>query len=39
MPSTIYLPKYEGYMADNPILVFNRCDGKMFAFDEVSTSS
>lgn len=39
MPSKIFLPKYSGYLVDNPVLVFSRSDGKKFAFDEVSTSS
>ena len=37
--SGVYIPKYEGYLVDNPLLVFNRCDGKKYAFDEVSTAN
>lgn len=35
----IYLPKYDGYMADNPNIEFERCDGKVFAYDEVNSAS
>ena len=34
-----YLPKYDGYIIDNPNIVFERCDGKVFAYDEVNTAS
>lgn len=35
----VYLEKYQGYMADNPNVEFVRCDGKVFAYDEVNTAS
>ena len=35
----VYLDKYQGYMADNPNVEFVRCDGKVFAYDEVNTAS
>lgn len=35
----VYLPKYDGYIVDNPNIDFLRCDGTVFSFDEVSTSS
>ena len=37
--SGVYIPKYEGYIVDNPKLDFRRCDGRMYAFDEVSTAN
>ena len=35
----IYIPKYEGYIVDNPDQDFTRCDGVHFHFDEVNTAS
>lgn len=35
----VYLPKYDGYIIDNPNIVFERCDGKVFTYDEVNTAS
>lgn len=35
----VYLPKYDGYIIDNPNIDFQRCDGKIFSFDEVNTAS
>lgn len=35
----IYSDKYNGYIADNPNLIFIRCDGRPFYFDEVNTAS
>lgn len=35
----VYLEKYKGYIADNPNLDFERCDGKVFSYDEVNTAS
>ena len=34
----VYVEKYDGYIADNPIIDFVRCDGRVFFFDEVNTS-
>lgn len=33
-----YSEKYGGYVADNPIIDFERCDGRVFSYDEVNTS-
>lgn len=35
----VYLPKYDGYIVDNPNIDFLRCDGTVFSYDEVSTAS
>lgn len=35
----IYLPKYDGYIIDNPNIDFERCDGTVFSYDEVNTAS
>ena len=35
----VYLPKYDGYIVDNPNIDFERCDGTVFSYDEVNTSS
>ena len=35
----VYLPKYDGYIVDNPDIDFIRCDGTAFSFKEVSTAS
>ena len=34
----IYVPKYNGYIVDNPNIDFIRCDGKVYNYDEVSTA-
>ena len=35
----LYLDKYNGYLADVPDIVFVRCDGTVFAYDELSSAS
>jgi hypothetical protein len=35
----VYLPKYDGYIIDNPNIDFERCDGTVFSYDEVNTAS
>lgn len=35
----VYIEKFDGYIADVPNIVFERCDGTVFAFDEVNTAS
>lgn len=35
----LYLEKYNGYLADVPNIEFIRCDGTMFAYDELSSAS
>ena len=35
----LYVPEYEGYIADVPVLLFERCDGKRFYFDELDSFS
>lgn len=35
----LYLEKYNGYIADNPNIEFERCDGTVYAYDEVNTAS
>lgn len=35
----VYIEKYDGYIADNPNLDFERCDGKVFSYYEVNTAS
>ena len=35
----VYMEKYDGYIADNPNIDFERCDGTVFSYDEVNTSS
>lgn len=35
----VYIPKYEGYIADNPNIDFERCDGEVFSYYEVNTAS
>ena len=35
----LYIEKYNGYMADVPNIEFIRCDGTMFAYDELSSAS
>lgn len=34
-----YVAKYNGYIADNPNLDFERCDGQVFHYYEVNTAS
>lgn len=34
----IYVEKFGGYIADNPNIDFERCDGRIFSYDEVNTS-
>ena len=34
----VYVEKFGGYIADNPIIDFERCDGRVFHYDEVNTS-
>ena len=34
-----YVEKYDGYIADNPNIDFERCDGTVFSYDEVNTAS
>ncbi len=35
----IYLEKLKGFIADNPNIEFERCDGKVFSYDAVNTAS
>ena len=35
----LYMEKYNGYLADVPNIEFVRCDGTMFAYDELSSAS
>ena len=35
----LYIEKYDGYLADVPNIEFVRCDGTMFAYDELSSAS
>lgn len=35
----IYIPKFKGYMVDVADLIFTRCDGKPFYFDEASQTN
>jgi len=35
----IYMPEYRGYIADVPTMLFERCDGKRFYFDELESFS
>lgn len=35
----VYIEKYDGYIADNPNIDFERCDGKVFSYYEVNTAS
>ena len=35
----IYMPEYRGYIADVPTMLFERCDGKRFYFDELESCS
>lgn len=36
---SIYVEKFGGYIADNPNIEFERCDGTVFSYDEVNTAS
>lgn len=36
---SVYVEKYGGYIADNPNIDFERCDGKVFSYNEVNTAS
>ena len=35
----LYIEKYDGYIADVPNIEFIRCDGTMFAYDELTSAS
>lgn len=35
----VFVDKLNGYIADNPNIEFERCDGKVFSYDEVNTAS
>lgn len=35
----VYIEKYDGYIADNPNIDFERCDGNVFSYYEVNTAS
>ena len=35
----LYIDKYNGYLADVPNIEFVRCDGTVFAYDELSSAS
>ena len=35
----VKLEQFNGYIADNPNLDFERCDGEVFSFYEVNTAS
>lgn len=35
----VYLEKLKGFIADNPNIEFERCDGKVFSYDAVNTAS
>lgn len=35
----VYIEKYDGYIADNPNIDFERCDGTVFSYYEVNTAS
>lgn len=34
-----YIESINGYIADNPDIDFERCDGKVFSYYEVSTAN
>lgn len=34
----VYVEKLKGYIADNPNIEFERCDGEVFSYDEVNTA-
>ena len=35
----LYIDKYQGYIADVPNIEFVRCDGIVFAYDELTSAS
>ena len=35
----VYIEKYDGYIADNPNIDFERCDGTVYSYYEVNTAS
>ena len=35
----VYIEKYDGYIADNPNIDFERCDGAVYSYYEVNTAS
>lgn len=35
----VYIPKFDGYIADNPNIDFERCDNTVFSYYEVNTAS
>lgn len=35
----LYIPKYNGYLADVPNIEFVRCDGTVFVYDELNSAS
>ena len=35
----IYIPSVDGYIIDNPNIEFQRCDGKIYAYDEVNVAN
>jgi len=34
-----YIEAFRGYVADVPKMIFRRCDGKKFLFDELTAAS
>lgn len=36
---SVYVKEFDGYIADNPNIDFERCDGKVFSYYEVNTAS
>lgn len=36
---SVYIKEFDGYIADNPNLDFERCDGKVFSYYEVNTAN
>lgn len=34
-----YIEQVGGYIIDNPNIDFERCDGRVFSYDEVNTAS
>lgn len=35
----VKIDQLNGYIADNPNIDFERCDGQVFSYDEVNTAS
>lgn len=35
----VFLPEYNGYIIDNPTMLFERCDGRRFYYDELDSAS